>query len=133
MLRMMVIHCGALERHPSLRIVLGESGIGWIPYVLERMDEEWEGRYRERLGMKMKPSEYWRRQCYVGASAHSTRAEIEARDKIGVRNIMWGSDYPHPEGTWPASAERTREMFFGLYRDYALGGIDDRCFTHEFR
>ena len=104
-----VIHCGALERHPSLRIVLGESGIGWIPYVLERMDEEWEGRYRERLGMKMKPSEYWRRQCR--ATFQNDRIGAKLLDDLGVECVMWGSDYPHADGVFPDSQEYIRRQF----------------------
>jgi len=57
-----VIGAAVLERYPNLRISFGESGIGWIPYALDRMDFEWEDRFRD-LGLTMKPSDYWRRQC----------------------------------------------------------------------
>ena len=57
-----IIGAAVLERYPRLRISFGESGIGWIPCALERMDFEWEDRFRD-LGLKMKPSDYWRRQC----------------------------------------------------------------------
>lgn len=57
-----VIGAGVLEPYPNARISFGESGIGWIPYALDRMDFEWEDRFRD-LGLKMKPSDYWRRQC----------------------------------------------------------------------
>jgi predicted TIM-barrel fold metal-dependent hydrolase len=50
------------ERYPNVRIAFGESGIGWIPYVLDRMDFEYEDQYKD-LPLKLKPSEYWRRQC----------------------------------------------------------------------
>jgi hypothetical protein len=56
-----VIGAAVLERYPNLRIGLGESGIGWLPYALDRMDFEYEDRFRDL--MKLKPSEYWRRQC----------------------------------------------------------------------
>ena len=59
-----MIFAGVLERHPRLKLVLGESGIGWIPYVLWRMDAEWEDQFKE-LDLKMPPSDYWRRQCYA--------------------------------------------------------------------
>ena len=52
-----------------------ESGIGWIPYVLDRMDFEWEDRFRD-LGLTMKPSEYWRRQCYYANSASLRRKDV---------------------------------------------------------
>ena len=52
---------GVFERYPRLRVSFGESGIGWIPYALDRMDFEFEDRFRDL--MKLKPSEYWQRQC----------------------------------------------------------------------
>ena len=107
-----VIHCGALERYPQLRIVLGESGIGWIPYVLERMDEEWEGRYRERLSMKMKPSEYWRRQCR--ATFQNDRVGSKLLDELGEDCVMWGSDYPHADGVFPDSQDYIKRQFSHL-------------------
>ena len=57
-----IIGKAVLERYPNIRIALGESGIGWLPYALDRMDFEWEDRFHD-LGLKMKPSDYWRRQC----------------------------------------------------------------------
>src|SRR6266849_9537263 len=57
-----VIGAAVLERYPRVRISFGESGCGWIPYALDRMDFEWEDRFHD-LGLKMKPSDYWRRQC----------------------------------------------------------------------
>src|SRR5215470_13716211 len=54
-----VIGAAVLERHPNIRISFGESGIGWIPYALDRMDFEWEDRFRD-LGLTMKPSDYRR-------------------------------------------------------------------------
>src|SRR5207244_8208467 len=57
-----IIGAAVLERYPRIRISFGESGIGWLPYALDRMDFEWEDRFRD-LGLTMKPSDYWRRQC----------------------------------------------------------------------
>ena len=59
---MSMIYSGVLERYPRLKMVIGEAGIGWIPYVLQRMDAEWEDQFKD-LELKMPPSEYWRRQC----------------------------------------------------------------------
>jgi hypothetical protein len=61
----------------------------------------------------MKPSEYFHRNVFLGASC-MPRREAEMRHQIGVENIMWGSDYPHPEGTWPHTREQMRETFGGL-------------------
>jgi uncharacterized protein len=102
---MAVIFAGVLEHHRGMRMVIGESGIGWIPYVLDHMDLEWEDQFHD-LDLKMKPSEYWRRQCY--ATYQSDRIGIKMLDEIGEDNIMWGSDFPHPDGIWPDSQEYIR-------------------------
>ena len=51
---------GVFERYPNIKVSFGESGVGWIPYALDRMDFEFEDRFRDL--MKLKPSEYWQRQ-----------------------------------------------------------------------
>jgi predicted TIM-barrel fold metal-dependent hydrolase len=97
-----VIFAGVLERCRNVKIVIGESGIGWIPYVLDRMDAEWEDQFKD-LSLTMRPSEYWRRQCR--ATYQSDRIGIKLLDDIGHDTIMWGSDFPHPDGVWPDSSE----------------------------
>jgi predicted TIM-barrel fold metal-dependent hydrolase len=101
-LLMAVIFSGVLERHPKLKLVIGESGTGWIPYVLDHMDLEWEDQYKD-LDLTMKPSEYWRRQCY--ATYQTDRIGVKLIDELGEDNVMWGSDFPHPDGIWPDSQE----------------------------
>jgi uncharacterized protein len=97
-----LIFGGVLERYRNIKIVIGESGIGWIPYVLDRMDAEWEDQFKD-IGLTMAPSEYWRRQCR--ATYQSDRIGIKLLDDIGHDTIMWGSDFPHPDGVWPDSSE----------------------------
>jgi predicted TIM-barrel fold metal-dependent hydrolase len=99
---MAIIFGEVLEHHPNFRMVIGESGIGWLPYVLDHMDLEWEDQFKD-LDLKMKPSEYWHRQCY--ATYQTDRVGIKMLDEIGEDNIMWGSDFPHPDGIWPDSQE----------------------------
>ena len=99
---MSVIFAGVLERHPNLKIVIGEAGTGWIPYIIDRMDAEWEDQFRE-LDLKMRPSEYWYRQCY--ATYQSDPIGVKLINELGVDNIMWGSDFPHPDGVYPDSQE----------------------------
>lgn len=102
-----MIFSGALERHPNLHIVLAESGIGWIPYHLERLDYEWEDQFKD-LPMRRKPSEYWRRQMH--ATYQQDMTGIRMLDALGEDNIMWGSDFPHPDGVWPDSQQFIREQ-----------------------
>ncbi|HET6875097.1 MAG TPA: amidohydrolase family protein [Acidimicrobiales bacterium] len=115
---------GTLERHPGLTLVLTEQGSGWVPAVLESLDVT-AARYG-RAGSAIArfagpsagslphlPSEYWHRQCYVGAS-FMRRTEIAERDGIGLDRIMWGTDYPHYEGTSPYTREALRFSFHDI-------------------
>jgi predicted TIM-barrel fold metal-dependent hydrolase len=99
---MELIYGGVLEAYTDINIVIGESGIGWIPYLLEHMDLEWEDQFKD-LTLKMKPSEYWRGQCK--ATYQSDKVGIKLLAELGEDNIMWGSDFPHPDGIWPDSQE----------------------------
>jgi predicted TIM-barrel fold metal-dependent hydrolase len=103
-----VIGAAVLERYPRLRISFGESGIGWLPYALDRMDFEWEDRFHD-LGLKMKPSDYWRRQCK--ATFQFDRIGTKMIEEIGEETLMWGSDYPHGDGVWPESTKYIQEQF----------------------
>src|SRR4029077_7193277 len=99
---MAMIYGGVLERFPRLRVVLGEAGIGWIPYILWRMDGEWEEQFKD-LSLTMPPSEYWKRQ--VWATYQTDPVGVKLLDELGVDKVMWGSDFPHPDGVWPDSKE----------------------------
>src|SRR4029450_9541760 len=109
-----VIGSAVLERYPRLRISFGESGIGWLPYALDRMDFEWEDRFRD-LGLTMKPSDYWKRQCK--ATFQFDRIGTRLVEEIGVETLMWGSDYPHGDGVWPESTRYIDEQFGHLPPD----------------
>jgi predicted TIM-barrel fold metal-dependent hydrolase len=102
MVLMGMIYGGVLERHPRITLVLGEGGIGWIPYILDRMDLEWEDQFKD-LDLRMAPSEYWRRQCK--ATFQSDKVGMKLLDELGIENVMWASDFPHPDGIWPDSVE----------------------------
>lgn len=105
---MSMIYGGVLERYPRIRLVLGEAGIGWIPYILWRMDGEWEDQFKD-LSLTMPPSDYWRRQCF--ATYQTDPVGLKLVDELGADRIMWGSDFPHPDGIWPDSREYiAREM-----------------------
>jgi predicted TIM-barrel fold metal-dependent hydrolase len=97
-----LIFSGAPARYPNLKIVIGEAGLGWIPYVLQHMDLEWSDQFQD-LDLKMKPSEYWHRQFY--ATYQTDPVGIELLKHLGEDNVMWGSDFPHPDGIWPDSQE----------------------------
>jgi len=110
---------GVLERHPRLRVAITEGTSIWVPEYLNLLDQRYsETHYSQKLGdyrshLKSRPSEYFHRQVFLGASC-MPRREAELRHAIGLGNIMWGSDYPHPEGSWPYTREQMLETFHGL-------------------
>lgn len=123
-----LIFGGAFQRHPGLRLVLTEQGSGWIPAVLDML-EYYHGRLvsaatraataEAKFGtglaesMGKGPQAVWRDNCFVGASFMRPH-EVPLRDRIGLEKIMWGSDYPHDEGTYPYTREGLRIAFAGL-------------------
>jgi predicted TIM-barrel fold metal-dependent hydrolase len=106
---------GTLERHPDLRLVFTEGTSDWVPASVSYLDYLYESKdfAHIRQVLPLEPSEYWRRQCYVGASSVS-RAETDMRYDIGVENMMFGSDYPHVEGTWPRTYDWVRATLGGI-------------------
>jgi predicted TIM-barrel fold metal-dependent hydrolase len=105
-----LIFTGVLERHPRLNFVLVECGVGWIPYFLERMDHTFEKhRFWTKSIIKEKPSRYWDRQGH--ATFIRDLVGVAERARAGVHNIMWSTDYPHSDSTWPKSREALAEHF----------------------
>ncbi|MBW2241141.1 MAG: amidohydrolase [Deltaproteobacteria bacterium] len=110
---------GVFERFPRLKVVLTEGTSIWVPEYLALLDQRYSNtHYSAKLGdyhshLKMKPSEYFARNVAVGASC-MPRREAELRHEIGIEQIMWGSDYPHPEGSWPYTPDQMHETFHGL-------------------
>jgi predicted TIM-barrel fold metal-dependent hydrolase len=107
---------GVLERFADLHLVFVETGAGWLPFCCERMDEAFE-EHEQWVDPKLAapPSEYVRRQCHVTLGAD--RTPILAREITGVEPLMWASDYPHPEGTFPESQQVVERIFAGVPED----------------
>jgi predicted TIM-barrel fold metal-dependent hydrolase len=103
------------HKFPQLKIALSEGGIGWMPYILERVDFVWERhRYWNDVNFDARPSELFAKHIYGCFIADN--AGIEARHRIGVDNIMFESDYPHSDSQWP----HTRK-----YIEEALANVPD--------
>lgn len=104
------VFSGVLERHPALKMVLTEGGIGWLPSTLYDMDVIYD-RYGAFLEPKLelRPSEYWRRQCL--ATFQEDPVGLDQIGRIGAETVLWGADFPHPEGTYPNTAEILRRQF----------------------
>ena len=98
---MSLIWYGVLERHPLLRIVHVEADAGWVPYWLQRMEQHWEfSGNAEHPELKMRPTEYFLRNMFVACRGDemTLRAVLEL---VGDGNVLFNTDYPHPDGTWP--------------------------------
>ena len=112
---------GVFERHPRLRFGVTEAGCWWLPALLWFWDRLFLGQKgTEKLGanpfggaVSMLPSEYVDRNCFIGAS-NTKRRELGMRYEIGIDNILWGNDFPHPEGTWPHTREWLRKTFHDI-------------------
>jgi predicted TIM-barrel fold metal-dependent hydrolase len=108
---------GVFDRHPDLKLLLTEIRLDWIPATLRHLDAVYE-QHRDTLPAKRKPSEYWATNCLAGAS-FIHRAEVEMRHEIGVETMLFGRDFPHPEGTWPNTDDFLRLAFAGVPDDEA--------------
>ena len=118
-----LLWAGVFERHPTLKFALVEQGATWVPDVLETMDaiHGMEHFTYLRDDLPLPPSDYWHRQCFVNGGLGDRRVH----EQVGVDNLMWGSDYPHFEGTWPHSKDRIAAGIVGMPRedvDKVLGG-----------
>jgi predicted TIM-barrel fold metal-dependent hydrolase len=110
---------GVFERHPNLTFVVTEQGCAWIPETLKMLDmfhaqmasgRVGELKYTEDQRLSLTPSEYFARNCYVGVSFPSP-VESRAMRTVGLDRVMWGSDYPHHEGTYPYTTAGLRRAF----------------------
>jgi predicted TIM-barrel fold metal-dependent hydrolase len=144
-----MVASGVLERHPELQVLVVEAGAGWLAPLMEAMDFAWTpktGHDREselpvgideagnevargfnfkQGGWKysMQPSDYARRQVKV--TFMDEPAPLRFLEVTGTEPLLWGSDFPHPEGTWPRSREVTDRLFAGVDqadKDAIVGG-----------
>jgi predicted TIM-barrel fold metal-dependent hydrolase len=96
---------GVLERHPALRVAFLESGTGWMPYWLSRLDEhrEWM-EDSECAGLTLSPGEYFARQCVISADPED-RLAAWVVDRLGADHVIWASDFPHPDASFPDAVD----------------------------
>jgi uncharacterized protein len=108
-----MVFCGALEKHPGLKLVLAESGVGWLPYFLARMDLEWRN-LRDKLSYSpsIAPSELFHRQVMATFEEDALGAQLIPA--LGADCCMWASDYPHTDSTFPHSREAIDETLGDL-------------------
>jgi predicted TIM-barrel fold metal-dependent hydrolase len=110
-----MIFSGVFERHPSLMLAIVEFELAWAPHVLSSMDYTYRERHGEaiyRFKGDTLPSDFFHRNVVL--SFQEDAIGIRLRDVIGVDNMMWGSDYPHSESTFPQSRKILSEILAGV-------------------
>jgi predicted TIM-barrel fold metal-dependent hydrolase len=107
-----VIWGGVVERHPKLRVGFLESGGGWIAPWLDRMDRHFDDQGFNDSGLKTRPSELFRRNCWISFEPVEGSLRVLA-DYVGPSKIMWATDYPHPDGFFPGAPDMVRKQLEG--------------------
>jgi predicted TIM-barrel fold metal-dependent hydrolase len=108
-----LVASGALDRHPNLKVLVSEGGATWVPFVADRMEEG----YRQhamvvRPKLNRSPREIIYSQVY--ASFQHDSSAIAAMTAMGFNNVLWGSDYPHMEGTFGHTQQTLHQLFDGV-------------------
>ncbi len=110
---------GVFERYPKLKVGVIEFEIAWAPYFIRRMDEFYMQRAQGVHGNRFKgdatPSDFFRNQVFIGFQEDDLG--IQLRHHVGVDNLLWGSDYPHAESTFPRSREIVERILQGVPED----------------
>jgi predicted TIM-barrel fold metal-dependent hydrolase len=115
---------GVLERFPRLKVVFVEPGIGWVSWWLYIVDDMATRQGYEFPGLKELPSYYFRQNIYL-TFVDEPNVIRYAKERIGIENVMWSSDYPHPVSSWPHSQKIIEEIFVGASpeeRELVLSG-----------
>ncbi len=120
---MQFILSGIFERFPGLKFAITETGCYWVPPLLKQLDTMLAGiRNTGRTGElaydtgtvpRLSATEYFQRNCWMGVSQPGP-SDVAVRDTLGPDRFMWGSDYPHNEGTGPFTREHLRQVMHGL-------------------
>jgi predicted TIM-barrel fold metal-dependent hydrolase len=105
---------GVLDRYPKLRIVFVEPGIHWITSWVRMLDALWQrGRDRMFPGVTRPPAEVFREQMFL-TFIGGDRTSLDQRYEVGVENVMWSTDFPHPASSWPNSRSIVDQVFEGV-------------------
>ena len=130
-----MIFSGVFERHPTLKLAIVEFELAWAPHLLSTMDYTYRERHEEalyRFRDGMLPSDFFHRNVFL--SFQEDAIGIRLRDVIGVGNMMWGSDYPHSESTFPQSRKILAEILAGVPEDeqaQIIGGNTARLYHFD--
>ncbi|MEY2421187.1 MAG: hypothetical protein QOI95_1254 [Acidimicrobiaceae bacterium] len=115
------------DRHPGLKVVSAEHDAGWVAHYSYRLDQMWERHHnwlgRKSRGLQRQPSEYLRTNTYF--TFQKDPVAVETRERVGIDRLMWASDYPHSDSTWPHSQKVIERDFAGVPDD------DLRAILHD--
>lgn len=107
---------GLFDRFPELKISSVETGAGWVPFLLEQLDDKyWRCRHWANLDMQLLPSDYWARNWSV--TFVIDKFGVRSRHAVGVDNMMWSTDYPHNSCDWPYSRRVMSDTFADVPQD----------------
>jgi predicted TIM-barrel fold metal-dependent hydrolase len=114
-----MVFAGIFERYPELKVGVVEFEVAWAPYFINRMDEFYKQRptgvQLPRFKNDMLPSDFFRNNIFIGFQEDDLG--IQLRHHIGVNTLLWGSDYPHAESTFPKSREILGQILAGVPED----------------
>jgi len=114
---MEIIASGVLDSHPGLRVAFFESGLGWLPYWLERLDDHKASMGHLVPALKRDPTEIFSEQCFVTMEAGEGAAFAQLAELGLAHTVVWGSDYPHYDCTYPGALAELDETFAALGRN----------------
>lgn len=127
---MEVVASGILDDHPRLRVGFFESGMGWLPYWLDRLDEHKESMGHLVPRLQREPTEIFSDQCFVTMEAGEGGAFAQIADAGLAHTVVWGSDYPHYDCTYPGALKELEDTFDDIgHRDL----LDDVLYTNARR
>ena len=104
---------GVLERHPHLKLVFVEPGVGWVAWWLNQVDDMVARQGYVFPGLTQAPSDYFHRNVHL-TFIDEPDVIHHAHRTLGIENVMWSSDYPHPIGSWPNSQSTVERVFAGV-------------------
>jgi uncharacterized protein len=113
---MSMIWGGVCERHPKIRIAFLESGGGWIAPWLDRMDRHFDDQGFNDSGLKTRPSDLFRRNCWISFEPVEGSLKVLA-EYIGPHKILWATDYPHRDGFFPGAPQMIKDRMAGASPD----------------
>jgi predicted TIM-barrel fold metal-dependent hydrolase len=128
-----LVFAGVFDRYPELDVFFAETDFGWLPYVKEQIDNNYQRLDPvSRFGLQMLPSEYMERHFHFGFMTDTFG--IQHRSYVGADRILWSNDYPHLSADWPNSWRTIQAAFSGVpteERHKILAGNAQRLFGFQ--